>query len=138
MLVGTRDGTPVAVRGNPAHPVNRGKLCPKGLSEHHTLNAPGRSTVPMLRKGGRGTPLEPVSWDEALDVMVKRLGELQREHGANTFGVVSTGQMLTEEFYTLGKLVQLGFHTSNYDGNTTLCMASAVSGYKLRDRKSVV
>src|SRR5581483_3317822 len=28
------------------------------------------------------------------------------------------------------KLVQLGFGTRNYDGNTTLCMASAVSGYK--------
>jgi assimilatory nitrate reductase catalytic subunit len=26
--------------------------------------------------------------------------------------------------------VQLGFGTPNYDGNTTLCMASAVSGYK--------
>ena len=38
---------------------------------------------------------------------------------------------MTEEFYTLGKLVQLGFGTNNYDGNTTLCMASAVSGYKV-------
>src|SRR6185369_4162548 len=46
-------------------------------------------------------------------------------------GVISTGQLLTEECYTLGKLVQLGFGTKNYDGNTTLCMASAVSGYKL-------
>jgi anaerobic selenocysteine-containing dehydrogenase len=44
--------------------------------------------------------------------------------------VLSTGQLLTEEFYTLGKLVQLGLKTRNYDGNTTLCMASAVSGYK--------
>ena len=38
---------------------------------------------------------------------------------------------MTEEFYTLGKLVQLGFRSRNFDGNTTLCMASAVSGYKL-------
>ena len=44
--------------------------------------------------------------------------------------MVSTGQLVTEEFYTLGKLVQLGFGTNNFDGNTTLCMASAVSGYK--------
>jgi len=44
--------------------------------------------------------------------------------------VISTGQLVTEEFYALGKLVQLGFGTKNYDGNTTLCMASAVSGYK--------
>jgi assimilatory nitrate reductase catalytic subunit len=38
--------------------------------------------------------------------------------------------LVTEEFYTLGKLVQLGFGTNNYAGNTTLCMSSAVSGYK--------
>ena len=131
MLVGTRDGKPVAARGNPDHPVNRGKLCPKGLSEHHILNAPDRATTPLLRTGGRGTPLEPVSWERALDVMVERIGALQQKHGPQTFGVIGTGQLLTEEFYTLGKLVQLGFGTSNYDGNTTLCMASAVSGYKL-------
>ncbi|GAA3756825.1 molybdopterin oxidoreductase family protein [Terriglobus aquaticus] len=131
MLVGTRNGKPVAARGNPDHPVNRGKLCPKGLSEHHILNAPGRATTPMLRRGGRGTPLVPVSWDEALDVMLSRIGALQRENGNETLGVIGTGQLLTEEFYTLGKLVQLGFRTRNYDGNTTLCMASAVSGYKL-------
>src|SRR5207249_7823946 len=49
---------------------------------------------------------------------------------AGALGVISTGQLVTEEFYALGKLVQLGFATKNYDGNTTLCMASAVSGYK--------
>jgi len=38
--------------------------------------------------------------------------------------------MLTEEFYTLGKLTRGLIGTNNYDGNTTLCMSSAVSGYK--------
>ena len=131
MLIGTRDGVAVAARGNPEHPVNRGKLCPKGLSEHHILRAPGRATTPLLRVGGRGTPLVPVSWERALSVMVEKITGLQREHGRETLGVIGTGQLLTEEFYTLGKLVQLGFRSSNYDGNTTLCMASAVSGYKL-------
>ena len=128
MLIGTKDGKAVAARGNPEHPVNRGKLCPKGLSEHHVLTAPGRATTPMLRKDG---VLVPVSWDEALDTMVARIGAIQQQHGRGALGVIGTGQLLTEEFYTLGKLVQLGFGTSNYDGNTTLCMASAVSGYKL-------
>jgi anaerobic selenocysteine-containing dehydrogenase len=63
--------------------------------------------------------------------MVERFRATQAKHGANSLGVLSTGQLVTEEFYTLGKLVQLGFGTNNYDGNTTLCMASAVSGYKL-------
>jgi assimilatory nitrate reductase catalytic subunit len=128
MLVGVRGNKAVAVRGNPDHPVNRGKLCPKGLSEHHVLDAPGRARQPLLRKDG---VLTPVSWDEALDTMVARISEIQLRYGKESLGVVGTGQLLTEECYTLGKLVQLGFGTRNNDGNTTLCMASAVSGYKL-------
>src|SRR6202008_3683125 len=42
MLIGVRDGKAVAVQGDPDHPVNRGRLCPKGLTEHHTLGAEGR------------------------------------------------------------------------------------------------
>jgi anaerobic selenocysteine-containing dehydrogenase len=128
MLLGVRDNKAVAVRGNPDHPVNRGKLCPKGLSEHHILAAPGRAKQPLLRKNG---VLVPVSWDEALDTMVERIRDIQERHGRESLGVVGTGQLLTEEVYTLGKLVQLGLRTRNHDGNTTLCMASAVSGYKL-------
>jgi anaerobic selenocysteine-containing dehydrogenase len=128
MLVGIKDGKAVSVRGNPEHPVNLGKLCPKGLSEHHILDAPGRAKQPLLRKNGK---LEPVSWDEALETMVDRFGSIQQRWGRDSLGVVGTGQLLTEECYALGKLVQLGFGTRNNDGNTTLCMASAVSGYKL-------
>ena len=128
MLVGTREGKAVAVKGNPDHPVNRGKLCPKGLSEHHILDNPGRARTPLLRKNGT---LVPVSWDEALTTMITRITDIQAKHGPQALGVVGTGQLLTEEYYTLGKLVQLGFRTPNNDGNTTLCMASAVSGYKL-------
>jgi len=128
MEVGVKDGKAVAVRGNENHPVNRGKLCPKGLSEHHTLTAPGRAKQPLLRKQGK---LVPVSWDEALETLVDKFGTIQAKYGKQSLGVIGTGQLVTEEFYTLGKLVQLGFGTSNFDGNTTLCMASAVSGYKL-------
>jgi anaerobic selenocysteine-containing dehydrogenase len=127
MFLGVKDGRAVAVRGNPAHPVNSGKLCPKGLAEHYTLEAPGRAKYPLLRQNGK---LTRVSWDEALDAMVGRFLAVQSNHGPEALGVISTGQLVTEEFYTLGKLVQLGFRTRNYDGNTTLCMSTAVSGYK--------
>src|SRR4026207_469588 len=50
--------------------------------------------------------------------------------GAGAVGVISTGQLVTEEFYAMGKLMQLGLGTSNYDGNTTLCVSTAVQGYK--------
>lgn len=126
--LGVKDGKAVAARPDEAHPVNRGKLCPKGLSEHHTIGADNRARHPLLRRNGR---LEPVGWDEALATMVERFRNVQQKYGANSLGVLSTGQLVTEEFYALGKLIQVGFGTNHYDGNTTLCMASAVSGYKV-------
>lgn len=127
MQLGVKEGRVVSVRGNPDHPVNSGKLCPKGLAEHYAIEADGRAQYPLLRKNGA---LERVSWDEALETMALRLRAIQAKYGAESVGVISTGQLVTEEFYTLGKLVQLGLGTRNYDGNTTLCMSTAVAGYK--------
>ena len=71
-----------------------------------------------------------MGWDEAIGTMAHRFRETQQKYGPESVGVISTGQLVTEEFYTLGKLVQLGLGTRNYDGNTTLCMSTAVAGYK--------
>ncbi len=127
LYIGVKDGKAVYTRGNPKHFVNMGTLCPKGLSEHQMINSPERIKEPMIRKNGK---LEPVSWDEAFSKTAETFKRISKEHGAKAIGVISTGQLLTEEFYTLGKFVQLGLGTNNYDGNTTLCMASAVAGYK--------
>jgi assimilatory nitrate reductase catalytic subunit len=124
ILIGVRQDRAVAVQGDPDHPVNRGRLCPKGLSEHQAIHAEGRLTTPLVDG-------QPVSWDDALDRMVGRFRRLIERHGPGSVAVLSTGQLVTEEFYTLGKLVRLGMGLHHFDGNTTLCMASAVSGYKL-------
>ncbi len=127
MQLGVRNGKVVSVRGNPDHPVNLGKLCPKGLAEHYAIDAEDRAKYPLLRTNGQ---LARVDWDRAIDTLVERFREVQQKYGPQSLGIVSTGQLVTEEFYALGKLVQLGFGTSNYDGNTTLCMSTAVAGYK--------
>ena len=127
MQLGVKAGRVVSLRGNPDHPVNAGKLCPKGLAEHYAIEAEGRARFPLLRRDGR---LVRVNWDDAIGTMVERFRAVQHKYGAESLGVISTGQLVTEEFYALGKLVQLGFGTRNYDGNTTLCMSTAVAGYK--------
>src|SRR5688572_8247002 len=127
MFIGVRNGRAVSVRGNPDHPVNRGMLCPKGLSEHHTIAAENRALRPLLR-GRHG--MSPVTWDQAFETMAARFRDVQARFGPGAVGVISTGQLVTEEFYALGKLVQLGLGTRNFDGNTTLCMSTAVAGYK--------
>lgn len=122
-------GKPVATRGTADADVNRGKLCVKGIFEHELFESAGRGSEPIIREH-HYDDYQTTSWDSALDTMAEKIKRIQAEHGRDAFAVVSTGQIMTEEFYTLGKLVRGVIGTNNYDGNTTLCMASAVSGYK--------
>ncbi len=127
LYIGVKDGKAVRTKGDPSHPVSRGTLCPKGLSEHEMVNSEHRIPTPMIRKNGE---LRAVDWDEAFTKVSDKFKDIQKEYGKSAVACLSTGQFLTEDFYTLGKFVQLGLETNNYDGNTTLCMASAVMGYK--------
>ncbi len=123
------NGEAVTTRGVADAPVNRGKLCIKGITEAEIFNAPGRGTQPLLRDHPY-QPWQERDWDTVLDKTAAEFKRIQDKYGRDSVAVVSTGQILTEEFYTLGKLTRGLIGTNNYDGNTTLCMASAVSGYK--------
>lgn len=122
-------GKVITSRGHAGADVNRGKLCIKGLLETELFESPGRGTDPLIRARFH-EPFKKTDWDTALDHTADKIKAIQAKYGRDAFAVVSTGQLLTEEFYTLGKLVRGCIGTNNYDGNTTLCMASAVSGYK--------
>ncbi len=123
------EGKPVSSRGVADADVNRGKLCLKGIYEHELFDSAGRGTVCKKRDHWH-EDWQPTDWDNALDTTHDEIRRIQEKYGRDSFAIISTGQMLTEEFYTLGKLTRGLIGTNNYDGNTTLCMASAVSGYK--------
>ena len=127
MYIGVKAGKAVYSKGDPLHSVNFGTLCPKGLSEHKMVYADSRVEKPLIRKNGE---LTPSSWEETFKHTSDEFKRIQEQYGKGAVAVISTGQLLTEEFYALGKFTQLGLETNNYDGNTTLCMASAVMGYK--------
>ena len=127
LYIGVKDGKAVYTKGNPKHGVNMGTLCPKGLSEHQMINSSNRIEAPLIKRSGK---FERASWGEAFTKVSQEFKSIAKEYGPTAVSVIGTGQLLTEEFYTLGKFVQLGLKTNNYDGNTTLCMASAVMGYK--------
>jgi assimilatory nitrate reductase catalytic subunit len=124
-----RRGQAVASRGAAGADVNRGKLCIKGIFEHELFESAGRGSVPLMRRS-RLDAFAETDWDSALDHIGGEIKRIQAAHGRDSFAIVSTGQIMTEEFYTLGKLARGAIGTNNYCGNTTLCMASAVSGYK--------
>ncbi len=107
--------------------MSKGTLCPKGLSQHCIVRAENRVKTPLIKRNGK---LESSSWEDAFLKVSDKFKEVALMHGKGAVACISTGQLLTEEFFTLGKFVQLGLGTNNFDGNTTLCMSSAVMGYK--------
>ena len=68
------------IQGNPNHPVNRGVLCAKGNAGIMKQLSPAKLDGPMRRKPGteRGAgEFEPISWDEALDILTARLRHIR-------------------------------------------------------------
>jgi len=74
ILAKNREGRVIKLEGNPLHPVNRGKLCARGQASLQGLYHPDRFREPLLRNSAG--QLEPVSWDRAEQVLVRRLKEL--------------------------------------------------------------
>ena len=110
------------------YPVNRGKSCPKGFNLLTPFAAPDRATVPLVR--GADGELHSTDWDTALDLFVRRFGEVIDRHGPESAAFLSTGQIPFEEMAFLGAVAKFGLGMYDGDGNTRQCMATAAVAYK--------
>ena len=122
--IGVRDGTIIGVRGRLDHPVNRGRLGPKGLNQWYANRHPTRATSPLIRSGTR---LLAATWDDAMDLIVDRFNEALALDGPDAVGIYNSGQLLLEEYYAIGKIARGGLATPNIDANTRLCTATTAS-----------
>ncbi len=113
----------VAVRGDPDHPANFGRLCSKGSALGETLGLSQRLLAPQVN--GQDT-----DWDSALDLVARRFGETIAEHGPDSVAFYVSGQLLTEDYYVANKLMKGFIGSANIDTNSRLCMASSVAGHK--------
>ncbi len=87
IAVRVRDGVIDQVRGDPNHPMSRGKLCPKCATGYNNewLNPTIRLTRPLRRVGPKGSgTFAPVSWDEAIGEIAARLRQIYATYGART------------------------------------------------------
>lgn len=78
MLAFVEKGKIVKVRGNPDHPPTGGFLCPKGNAYVEYVYHPERLKYPMIKKQGK---FERVSWDEALDLIIRKIREALEQYG---------------------------------------------------------
>jgi formate dehydrogenase major subunit len=71
--------TVVHVEGDPDSPVNRGTLCPKGISLKQFIVNDRRLTQPFYRPPG-GASWQAISWDDAIERMARRIKD-SRDRG---------------------------------------------------------
>ncbi|QTD43074.1 molybdopterin-dependent oxidoreductase [Sporosarcina sp. Te-1] len=120
--IAVKDEKIVGIKGNKDHPINRGRLGPKGENQWYANNAPDRLLTPLIRDAN-GT-LQPASWDEAMNLIVSKAKQSLREKGHNSICIYSTGQGFLEDYYTIAKIGRAGLQTHLLDANTRLCTAT--------------
>ena len=111
------------------HDINKGKLCPKGVTAYQQVNHPDRLLYPLVRDG-RGSDLRRASWDEALDRVASEIQRIQATYGRDAFGIYSGSSLATEVCYLMGKFARVALGTRNVDYNGRLCMVSAAAANK--------
>ncbi len=124
----------VAVKGDPAAPVNRGLNCIKGYFNAKIMYGADRLTTPLLRMNEKGEfdkhgKFAPVSWKRAFDEMEKHIKYALKKNGPEAVAVFGSGQYTITEGYAAQKLMKGGFRSNAIDPNARHCMASAVVGF---------
>ena len=124
-LLSDRQGRLVGVEPSADHPVSHGRLCVKGWNAHAFVHHPDRLLTPLIR---RGSDLVPASWEEALDLVHRRLAHIATAHGPDSLMFLSSAKVGNEENYLLMKLARAGYGTNNVDHCARLCHSSTVTG----------
>lgn len=133
IMMATKDGRVVAVKGDPEAPVNKGLNCIKGYFNAKILYGKDRLTKPLLRmKNGKfhkQGKFVPVSWDRAFDEMEKQVKKILKKQGPAGISLFASGQYTIDEGYAAVKLMKAGLRSNNIDPNARHCMASAVVAF---------
>src|SRR6478736_4731213 len=133
VMVAVKDNHVVATHGDIQAEVNRGLNCVKGYFLSKIMYGQDRLTTPLMRKRGgvfdKDGEFEPVSWDEAFDLMADKCKAALREKGPEAVGMFGSGQWTIFEGYAATKLMRAGFRSNNLDPNARHCMASAAYAF---------
>jgi len=114
-LVYVKDGAVSQIEGDPASPISRGRLCPKGSASKQLVTSPSRVTTVRYRRP-HGTEWEDLELDTAMDMIADRVVRTRKEYWQwedeegrrtrRTLGIASLGgaTLDNEENYLMKKL----------------------------------
>ena len=119
-----KDGKIVGVEPYKRHPVNEGKVCPKGNFGYEFINREDRLTTPLIKENGE---FREASWDEALDLVANKLKEVSDED-PNKVGFYACARSPNENIYITQKLARVACGTQNVDHCARICHGPTVAG----------
>lgn len=106
------------------HPVNEGKLCPKGNFGWQFINREDRLKTPLIKENGK---FKEASWDEALDKIAKKLMEVKAED-PDKIGFYACARSPNENVYVTQKFARAVAGTHNVDHCARICHGPTVAG----------
>ena len=108
---------------------NEGHACIKGRFAFAYATHKDRITSPMIREN-IDDPWREVSWDEAIRYAADRLRSIQREHGNDSIGGITSSRCTNEETFLVQKMIRAAFGNNNVDTCARVCHAP--TGYGLK------
>lgn len=121
----TRDRHILKVQPVVEAPANGISTCVKGKFGWDFVNSPDRLTHPLIRENGA---FREASWDEALDLVAKRLREVHAQYGPKALGFIESSKASNEEAYLTQKIARLVFGTNSVDNSSRYCQNPATMG----------
>jgi formate dehydrogenase major subunit len=117
-LVYHRDGKLVSIEGDPASPISRGRLCPKGSASFELLTHPARLTKVRYRRP-RSRDWEELDLETAMDMVAERVWDsrertfVEKRDGealmqTTAIGHLGGATLDNEENYLIKKLFTAG------------------------------
>src|SRR5882672_9459408 len=77
-LIFHKDNKLISIEGDPASPISRGRLCPKGADSYELLTHPGRELKAKYRRP-HGTQWEDIELETAMDMIAERVWNSRQE-----------------------------------------------------------
>lgn len=119
-----KDDKIVGVEPYKRHPVNEGKVCPKGNFGYEFINREDRLTTPLIKENGE---FREASWDEALNLVANKLKEVS-DDDPNKVGFYACARSPNENIYITQKLARVACGTQNVDHCARICHGPTVAG----------
>ncbi len=127
IIVRTKEGRAITIEGNPQHPVNRGRLCSRGVTAQQGLYNPDRVRNPAFQARADASRARSITWDEAVGVVQNALGS-QPDQVAFLLGMAPDHlfDLVSELTSITGAPPPIRYNAlSTFEGRATLVEAAA-------------